>query len=108
MVKLITGSIGTDVHEYTNTPWGAALDIEFPRADQWNVAQTGLSRRGSGKYRVNVVGRGEQRADQIVLGELVAFEHRLEQGDDPLEDLLGRVLVDRRRPTQCSHIRHSR
>ena len=59
-----------------------------------HVAQPELAGRQGREGPVDVVGGGEQHADQVVVVEAVALEQRLEQGDHPLEQVLGLVDVD--------------
>ena len=59
-----------------------------------HVAEPDRAGRGGREHRVDVVGGGEEDADEVVVVDAVALEHLLEQRDDPLVDLLGGVVVD--------------
>ena len=48
------------------------VDVELPGADQRHVAQPDLAGRRGREHRVDVVGGGEQHADQVVVVDAVA------------------------------------
>src|SRR5690606_31669296 len=71
-------------------------------------AETELARCGRREHGVDVVGRREDDADEVVLGDVVAIEHLLEQRDHALEDVLLDVFVDGGRAAEGSNVWHGR
>src|SRR5690606_748076 len=94
VVQLAAGPVGVQVDEHSDAAGRPALDVELARADERHVAEAelagGLGREG----RVDVVGGGEQHADEVVVPDPVALEERFEQGDHPLEQVVLLVDVD--------------
>ena len=69
---------------------------------QRHVAEPEGAGGGRREHRDDVVGRGEQDADEVVVSDAVAFQHRGHERLHPLADLLGRVLVEGRRAAERS------
>src|SRR5262245_28142799 len=83
------------VQQGPDGPGVAVADAELARADQGHVAEAHLAGGEGGELAGEVVGRGEQDRDQVVVRDLVAFEQPDEQLLGPLQQLLPLVLVDR-------------
>jgi len=103
LLELGPRELGVEVHHHPDAPLGAALDIELAGTDQGHVAQPVLAGRRRRERAVQVVGGGEEDADQVVVIESVAIEHRLEQLQDPLGHVLLGVDVQGGGTPQGSH-----
>src|SRR5581483_9385835 len=94
VVQLVAGPFGGEVHHHPDAQRRAALDRQLARADQGHVAEADGPRRRGGEHRRDVLGGGEQDADDVVVTDVVGLEHARHQGLDALGDLIGSVLVD--------------
>src|SRR5207245_8395311 len=93
-------ALDVQVHEDTDAAGGSAVDSQLTGAEQGYVAQADDPGRGGGEHGRDVLGSGDDDADQVILVDLVAGQHLLYEGADPLVDLLGGVDVDGGRPSQ--------
>jgi len=76
-----------DVRENTDHPGHRALDVQLLRADQRDVDDAELAGRRGREVAVQIGGRREPDADQVVRGERVP----LQDGGEQLADLLVHV-----------------
>ena len=76
-------ALGGEVQSCTRMHSGVPPARRAPRADQRHVAEADRAGRRGRERRADVVGGGEQDADEVVVVDAVALEHRLEQRDAP-------------------------
>src|SRR6516165_4328085 len=103
VVQLGPTPFGGHVHQDPHATTGAVNDFEFSGTDQRNVTETDPACRGGRKHRPDVVGGGEQDADEIILAQSVALQHGVYECLDALVDLLDVVVVERGGPTNGSY-----
>lgn len=94
MAKIGSGPIGRDVHHHPDAHRSGVLDVELPGADQRDVAETSHPGRSGGKRGMDVIGGGEQDADDVLVIHPVAPDHLLEERDGPLLYPFDRIDID--------------
>jgi hypothetical protein len=100
VMQLVAGSLRVAVHEDPDAHGLPAVDRELAGTQQRDVAEPDATSGGGRELRRQVVGSGEDDADEVVVLELVAGEDLLHQALGLLLDLLLGVLVARDRAAQ--------
>ena len=70
--------LGGQVHEDADTAGCRALDVQLSRAEKRKIAEAQRSGGRRREHGVEVVGSGEDDADDVVVVDAVAFEHLLQ------------------------------
>src|SRR5439155_24039633 len=78
----------------------AVVDGQLPGAQQWHVTEPQRPGGGGREFAVDVIGGGEDDADEILVVDVVAGQHLLHQPLRLLRDLVLGVGVERDRPPQ--------
>ena len=94
MTHLGPGTLAGHVSEESDAEGEATLDVDLLRADEGDVAQTPPASRRRRVSRVDVGGRGDQDADDVVVGRRVAGVHLVEQRVHPLAHVVDVVLIE--------------
>src|SRR3954454_8409717 len=63
-------------------------DVHLSRAEQWHAVEAGLARRDGGELGGEILGDGEDAADRVRWGDVVALEQLPHQLRGRAEDLL--------------------
>ena len=92
--------LAVEVHHHPDAQRLAVRDPELAGTDQRDIAEPERARRRRRELGGDVVGRGEEDADQVVVGDVVAVEHLLHERLGLQLDLGFRVLVDGCRAAQ--------
>ena len=103
MSQISTRSFSGDVHHDADTASSRILDVELTGADEWHVTKTGNTSGGGGEGRMDVISRGEQDADDVLMVDTVALDHFIEKSNGALLHLIDRVDVDCRGTAQGPH-----
>ena len=72
----------------------ASLIGKLTGTDERHVAEPEGTGRGGGEHRGDVVGGGEQDADEVVVADAVSLQHRGDEGLHPIVHLLDGVLIE--------------
>jgi hypothetical protein len=88
---------GLHVRHQPQHPGQGVRDVDLGGAHQRDVAHAELAGGQRRELRHQVGGRGEQDADDVVVLETVALQHRADEFTGRLEHLLPVVGVDLRR-----------
>src|SRR5262245_8326686 len=94
MLDLGAGSTCLDVDHDAHDPLHRTWHVDLLRAEQGHVLHPKQPRAEGWKFRPDVRRDGEDHADQLVGGELVAVKDRLEQRGHRAEQLVPLVAVD--------------
>lgn len=103
MTQFSTRSIGGDVHHDADTASSRILDVELAGADEWHVSKTSNTSGGCGKGRMDVISRGEQDADDVIVVDTIALDHFIEKSNGALLHLIDGIDVDCRGTAQGPH-----
>ena len=99
MVQVRTGLIAVDVHQHADAHLHAVCDVEFAGTDQGYITKTERTCRRRGELTVEIVCGGKQATDDLVVLEVIAFEHLRHKCLRLGIDLYLGVLVAGRRAT---------
>lgn len=103
MPQLAAITIGFEVQHQPHAQAERSIDVHLLTAQQRNIDQTECPGRCC-RWGASEVGRGgEENADDVVVGEIVAFVQRLEQPSRLKINLLRRVMVERDGTTQSKN-----
>ena len=85
MVQLVAAPVGGHVHQHPDAHGAWRPSMSSSRAQISGTSPSPSSRAAvAGNMRVDVVGGGEQDADDVVVVDVVAIEHLLQQRDHAL------------------------
>ena len=103
MAQIGTRPISRDVHHHPDAHRSGIVDVELAGTDERDVPEPSHSGRGGGKGGMDVIGGGEQDADDVVVVHAIAPDHLLKERDSSLLYLLDRIDVDGGGTTKGSH-----
>jgi hypothetical protein len=96
VVNILLRQSGVPMHQHANAERQPARDGNLVRAEQGDIEPPQLPGRQRRKLGVEIRGRREDRAADVLLLDSVAANHQRKQLPRRREDLLTVVVVDRR------------
>ena len=74
-MQVATAQLGVEVHQHANRARRSANDVELPGTEQRNIAEAERTRRSGRELRAEIIGRGEDDADELVVIHIIAVQH---------------------------------
>ncbi len=95
MAQLGSRTVHLDVGQQPDAPSKRPLHVLLLGTEQGHLGETEGPGTDARRRRRDVAGGGEEHADHVVMGEVVALVEEFEHLDGALRDLLGGIGIDR-------------
>lgn len=101
MAEFVSCQARVEMHQHPDAVGHRPGDVELLCTDERDIAQAhGVSRRCR-KDRREIACGCEQDRDDIVVGDVVAFQHQLDELHDALGDVFGFIDVEGGCTSEC-------
>jgi hypothetical protein len=82
------------MHQYADAERSCPSDIEFAGTDERNIAEPDVASSRGREHRMDVVGRSEENADDVVMLDAIALDHLFKQRNRARSNIVGGISIN--------------